>query len=124
MGAKLKRRGKRATEVTKDALRLVAKLPEKHAKGAAKLASELAPRSTALTNPKSLEPGYVHMADAIKAKRDSRDKWLVEVLKDYGIYVEMGTIYQDAQPFFRVAMASAIRAMRRELRSVISKVRR
>lgn len=126
MGAKLKKTGKTPLKVTQDCLRLVKVLPEKHAKGAASLAKQLAPRSTALTNPRSMEPGYVHMQDTIKAKRKSGDQWQVAVEKeeDYPIYVELGTINMDAQPFFRPAMASAQRAMRQEFRQTIKKARR
>jgi HK97 gp10 family phage protein len=115
MGVAIKKRGRGAVPLTKQAVRLIERLPEKHAKGAAHLASELAPRS------EIDEPGYVHMADAISAKQEGKGKWKVEVEKDYGQYVEFGTIYQDAQPFFRPAMASAQRAMRKELKTVIPK---
>lgn len=121
MGVTVKKKGRGAVPLTKQAVRLIERLPEKHAKGAAQLASELAPRS------EIDEPGYVHMADAISAKPDrvlkggGEHRWIVKVEKDYGEYVEFGTIYQDAQPFFRPAMASAQRAMRKELKTVIPK---
>lgn len=91
-------------------------LPEKHAKGAAKLASQLSPVSPID------EPGYVHMRDAIYAKKLTRTRWTVIVDKAYAIYVEFGTIYQDAQPFFRPAMASALRAFRADLKKLIRRV--
>lgn len=91
-------------------------LPEKHARGAAVVASQLAPRSSIDT------PGYVHMADSIFAKKVTRTRWTVIVDKFYAIYVELGTIFQDAQPFFRPAMASAIRAFRRDLKALVNRV--
>jgi HK97 gp10 family phage protein len=118
MGAKIKRTGKRPTAVTQSAIHLVKQLPEKHAKGAAVLASQLAPRS------QIDYPGYVHLADSIKAKNTGGEKWEVDVGKEYGIYVEMGTVYMEAIPFFRPAIASAQRAMRAEMRNVIAKARR
>lgn len=88
------------------------KLVEVHAKGAAKLASELAPVSEIDA------PGYVHMFETIQAKQQSKGRWRIVVDKSYAIYVELGTVFMDAIPFFRPAIASARRALRRDLKIV------
>lgn len=87
-------------------------LVEVHARGAATLASELAPVSD------KNEPGYVHMYEVIEAKEQRRGRWRIIVNKGYAIYVELGTVFMDAIPFFRPAIASARRALRHDLKIV------
>lgn len=111
MGVKTKRTSRSLSSVVATAKRMD-KLVEIHAKGAAKLISELAPVS-----PIS-EPGYVHMYETVKAVREGHDSWRIVVGKHYAIYVEHGTIYMEAQPFFRPGIAAAQRALKRDLKIV------
>jgi len=129
MPVKIIKSGSSASQVNADVLALIKTLPEKYAKAGADLASQLAPVSTPQTNPRSTEPGYVHMRDAITAEpgggeRVGGNSWQVVVGKPYGIFVELGTIYMDAQPFFRPAVASISREMSREFESAIDRVTR
>ena len=74
------------------------------ANSCAVIASELAPRSDIS------EAGYLHMADAIKQTKEASEndiEAVVESPKDYSLFVEFGTVYQDAQPFFTPAFESA-----------------
>lgn len=108
MPVKTKRKSATLSTVLATA-RAMDKLVEKVAEGAAIQASQLAPRS---------QIDHVHMADVIKAKQEGRDKWRIVVDKAYAIYVELGTVFMDAIPFFRPAIASAQRALRRGLKIV------
>lgn len=59
--------------------------------------------------------GYVrtgHLRSSIKAKKVGTGHWKIEVGAPYGIYVEYGTRYMRAEPFFRPAIEKAKRDFR------------
>lgn len=108
MGVKVKRTSALITTINATAKRIDERVGE-IAQGAAKQASELAPVS---------EVEHVHLFEVITAKEERRGRWRVIADKSYAIYVELGTVFMEAIPFFRPAIASARRALRRELKIV------
>jgi len=82
---------------------------ERHAKGAAVLVSELAPVS---------EKDHLHMYQTVSAREERKGRWRIIVAAVYSVFQEYGTIFMEAQPFFRPGIASARRALRRDLKIV------
>lgn len=62
-------------------------------------------------------PGY--LKSSIKAKKVSEGVWVVEVEAYYGVYVEYGTRYMHAQPYFRPAISIVRRQVQRTWRSKV-----
>lgn len=108
MGVKVKRQSRLMTTMIATANRMDERVAE-IAKGAAKQASALAPVSNV---------EHVHLFEVITAKEERRGRWRIIADKGYAIYVELGTIFMDAIPYFRPAIASARRALRRDLKLI------
>lgn len=60
-----------------------------------------------------------YLKESIASTRTGRKVWKVEVGAHYGIYVEYGTRYMAAQPYFRPAIQVANKNFRRNMRKVL-----
>lgn len=59
-----------------------------------------------------------YLRDSITSERLGPKHWKVKVGAHYGIYVEYGTRYMAAQPYFRPAVREANRMFRQQMRKV------
>lgn len=78
----------------------------------------IAPRTPWAKNSPS---GYVRTGNlkrSIKKRRTGPKKWKVSVGAPYGVYVEYGTRYMIAQPFFRPAIKVANREFKENMKKV------
>lgn len=55
------------------------------------------------------------LRDSIATKRVGTRHWKVSVGKEYGVYVEYGTRYMHAQPYFRPAIRFANAEFRKDI---------
>ena len=60
-----------------------------------------------------------NLRGSIQATRISATHWRVTVGADYGVYVEHGTRFMGAQPYFRPAIQAVTRAFRKAMKGVI-----
>lgn len=60
-----------------------------------------------------------HLRSSIKAGKVSDGVWRVEAGAHYAVYVEYGTRYMRAQPYFRPAVAEATRMFQADFRTVL-----
>jgi HK97 gp10 family phage protein len=59
-----------------------------------------------------------YLRDSITSERLGPKHWKVKVGAHYGIYVEYGTRYMAAQPYFRPAIKQANRAFKQQMKTV------